>query len=114
MHGQRERLCVVGGGMHGLGVHGMGSMCGGGACMAGEHVWWGGGMRGRGTCVVGACVAGGGVRGRRDDHFSGRYASYWNAFLFCNIFANHKILLGKYPKHDDNRKRRWTGSSSNY
>ena len=31
----------------------------------------------------GACVAGGGgVRGRRDGHCSGRYASYWNAFLF--------------------------------
>ena len=25
---------------------------------------------------------GGGVRGRRDGHCSGRYASYWNAFLF--------------------------------
>ena len=23
-----------------------------------------------------------------DDHFSGRYASYWNAFLFRNIFLN--------------------------
>ena len=30
----------------------------------------------------GACMAGGGgVHGRRDGHCSGRYASYWNAFL---------------------------------
>ena len=28
-----------------------------------------------------ACMAGGGVHGRRDGHCSGRYASYWNAFL---------------------------------
>ena len=54
-----------------------------GACMAGGHAWWG-------VCMVGACVAGGvhvmhappgryygyGIRS-----MSGRYASYWNAFL---------------------------------
>ena len=27
-------------------------------------------------------AGGGGVRGRREGHCSGRYASYWNAFLF--------------------------------
>ena len=75
---------------------------GGGACMVGGHVWqgvrcgWqgvhgGGGIRGRGTCggghvwqgvcMAGGCVAKGGMRGRRDGHCSGRYASYWNAFL---------------------------------
>ena len=43
------------------------------------------------VCVVGSmhggrgvwqrtCVAGG-VHGRGDDHYSGRYASYWNAFM---------------------------------
>ena len=56
-------VCMAGG-MHG-GVQG--------ACMAGGR-------------VVGACMAGGvhgrGMRGRRDGHCSGRYASYWNAFLF--------------------------------
>ena len=42
-----------------------------GACMAG------------GVCGKGVCVAkgGGGHVCRRNDHWSGRYASYWNAFL---------------------------------
>ena len=49
------------------GVHGRGACVAGGACMAGGHAchaWWGEG----------------GVRGIRS--MSGRYASYWNAFLF--------------------------------
>ena len=50
-----------------------GNMCGQGACMAG-------GVHGRGMCVMG--VGGGGMRGRRDGHCSGWYASYWNVFLF--------------------------------
>ena len=62
------------GGMHGRGMHG------------GGHAWqWGmcggGGIHGRGHAWQGACMVGG-VHGRRDGHFSGRYASYWNAFLF--------------------------------
>ena len=28
-----------------------------------------------------------GVRGRRDGHYRGRYASYWNAFLFLIILS---------------------------
>ena len=44
----------------------------GGACVAK------GGMRGKG----------GGVRGRRDGHCSGRYASYWNAFFFFILNAS--------------------------
>ena len=67
MHG-RGGLCVVEGGM----------CCKGGACMAkgacmargmhdkGGHAWQGEGV----------------MCGRRDSHCSGRYASYWNAFLF--------------------------------
>ena len=56
-------------------------------------------MHGRGACVVGACMAGG-VHGRGhawhacplDRYYetrsmSGRYASYWNAFLFL-LFLN--------------------------
>ena len=57
--------------MAGVSVHGRG------------HVWQGvcmaGGMHGRGVCM----------RGRRDGHCSGRYASYWNAFLF-NVFPLYK------------------------
>ena len=47
------------------GMYGWGGMCGGG------HVWHRG-------------MHGGGVHGRRDSHCSRRYASYWNAFLFCS------------------------------
>ena len=43
----------------------------------GVHVR-GGGMHGREACMA---VGGEGVRDRRDGHCSGRYASYWNAFL---------------------------------
>ena len=79
-----------------------GACMAGGACVAEGHAW-------QGVCMVGACMPGGhawqgvcmargcawwghmwqeafmvwGVWcGRRDGHRSGRYASYWNAFLF--------------------------------
>ena len=39
-------------------------VCGGGACVAGGHAWWG-------ACVVGACVVGG-VHGRGGVHGGGR------------------------------------------
>ena len=41
----------------------------------GEGRAWRRGMHGKGVC------GGGGMRGRRDGHCSGRYASYWNAFF---------------------------------
>ena len=66
-------------------------MCGRGACMAGGHVWQGG-VHGRGACMVGGmhgrgCAWQGGhacpPRGYDEIRsMSGRYASYWNAFLF--------------------------------
>ena len=64
-----------------------------GACLAGGHTWQGG-LHGSGrACMAGGtCMArrgharqGGGVRGRRDGHCSGRYASYWKAFLFTCV-----------------------------
>ena len=55
-------------------VHGWGCSWQRGACVAG-------GMHGGG----GAWRGGGRVRGRRDDHCIGRYASYWNA-LFSSFF----------------------------
>ena len=79
--------CVValGGGMHGCSGGGHAWLLPGGACMVapGGHVWllWGGcvwlllgGMRG---------CSGGVVRGFFNEirSMSGRYASYWNAFL---------------------------------
>ena len=44
-------------------------------CGKGGHVWQ------RGACVAGGCAWQGCMRGRRDSHCSGRYTSYWNAFL---------------------------------
>ena len=49
------------------------------------RAWGGGGAGGMGDVHgKGACMGGGGVggcvRGRRDGHCNGRYASYWNAF----------------------------------
>ena len=69
-----QGACVVGG-MH------SGGCAWQGACMAGGHVWQGeGDMHGRGACMAG------GVRGRYYEirSMSGRYALYWNAFLFYN------------------------------
>ena len=48
---------------------------------SGGHVWQGG-------CVAGG-MHGGGVRGRRDGHCSGQYASYLDAFLLSKLFENH-------------------------
>ena len=104
-------ICGCGGGHV---VAGEGGMCGCGGCawlgacvVAGEHAggmcgYWGacvvvGGVRGgRGECVVAGGVAWlwGGMRGcwggcvGYDEilSMSGRYASYWNAFLFQNWF----------------------------
>ena len=61
-----QEFCPQGGGAW------QGSMCGKGGMCGRGHAWRGGGW---------SCVArGGGVRGIRS--MSGRYASYWNAFLF--------------------------------
>ena len=56
-----------------------GGMRGGGACMA----WWGHALHGGGHAW-----RGGGMCGRRDGHCSGRYALYWNAFLFDKLPQN--------------------------
>ena len=92
-------VCMVGeGAVHGWGVCMWGVVCGRGCawqgvCMAGGVCAVGGGggrgMYGGGMCGKGCMVGevGGGVRGRRDGHCSGRYASYWNAFLLVFIFT---------------------------
>ena len=90
-------VCVAGGSVHGRG-HAWWwwwGACMAGGCMAGGHV--AGGMHGRGACMVGGhvwqgvCMAGrhawwGGMRGRYYEirSMSGRYASYWDAFLFVD------------------------------
>ena len=80
------------GGMHGCqgGVHGcwgacvvVGGVCGcRGACMVARgHVWL------QGACMVagGACIGYDEIQS-----MSGRYASYWNAFLFIMLTTYHK------------------------
>ena len=74
----------------GLGACVAGSMCGRGGGgdewqgdMHGMGCVWQGGMHGRGHVWWGHAWLGG-MCGRRDGHCSGRYASYWNAFLWCH------------------------------
>ena len=65
-----------------------------GACVAGEggmHGWLGRGacMAGEGACMAGGTCMVGGVRryyGYGIRSMSGRYPSYWNAFLFKTSF----------------------------
>ena len=76
--------------MHGKGMHGRGACVAWGACMAGRACV-AGGVRGREACISGgACSTGGGGmhatachtgRNYEIQSMSGRYASYWNAFL---------------------------------
>ena len=82
----------------------------GGACMvaAGGYMVGRGGVLG---CSWGVCMVAvwggmrgcsqGGVRGIRRDtdirSMSGRYASYWNAFLFTNLFVIFAVIF-KFAK----------------
>ena len=74
------------GGVYGRGMHGRGHAWPGGhvwlgACVARGHAWhveWG--------------AYGGGIHGRRDDHCSRQYASYWNAFLLKFISTLEMVL----------------------
>ena len=114
MHGSSGGACVVAleGGVHGCfrghawllpgGMHG----CWGGmhGCSQGGHVWlvhggvctcsWGACMVARGACIA---APRGGMRGIRRNteirSMSGRYASYWNAFLFDKIFAKNCLKM---------------------
>ena len=72
----------------GEGMHGRG------ACVVG-------GMHGRGHVWQGACMAGGvhggeGMRGRYYEirSMSGRYTSYWNAFLYFYYFKHPQVIPG--------------------
>ena len=77
-HARMWGLCVVVGGMHGcMGVWLRGTCMLQGACVVA------GGMHG---CWQGACVGHDEIRS-----MSGRYASYWNAFLL--IFILHASLI---------------------
>ena len=114
--------CVValGGGMHGC-SRGACMVAPGGVCVVaprgggmrgcsqgrghawllqeGGHAWLLlGGMCGCSRGGVNGCL--GGVHGFSDEiwSMSGRYASYWNAFLFLNFFHFTKCLKKKFDK----------------
>ena len=75
----------------------------GGVCSRGGRVWRGdmceaGDVHGTGVCMAGACVAEGGMFRRAPPRryyeirsMSGRYASYWNAFLFTFTFRTRRV-----------------------
>ena len=69
----------------------------GGCMVAGGHAWFLGAVHGcRGVCMVvgrGACVVAGQVCVGYDEirSMSRRYASYWNAFLSCDVFLSVSI-----------------------
>ena len=70
-----------------------------GACMAWRCAWQGGmhdkgGVHGRGACVVG------GMHGRYYEirSMSGRYASYWNAFLLIIFLHNAAAFTVNYSR----------------
>ena len=75
----RGGACVVAPG--GVGVHGCSGGGGMRGCSRGAWLLWGACMVARGACV--AAPGGGGLHGFFDEirSMSGRYASYWNAFL---------------------------------
>ena len=54
-----------------------------------------GGMHGKEVFVVGGGHVSqrGGMRGRRDSHCSGQYASYWNAFLYLINWGWNPLLV---------------------
>ena len=76
-------------------MHGKGQVCVAKLDMHDRgHAWQGacvaGGMYGKwGHASQGMCVVVWSMHGRRDGHCSGRYASYWNAFLFILICLLH-------------------------
>ena len=106
MHGREgvcEGACMVGGHVW------WGSMCGGGAyvaggacmvgcvegacmvaCVMGGHVWWGGMHRGR-SCMVGGMHGRGGMRGRKmpiaagSMHATGMHSCYNDSFSFIDF-----------------------------
>ena len=81
MHGRGHAWQAGGHAWWGACVEGGTYMAGWGACVEGGHAWQAGDVHG------GIMHGVGGVCGRKNGNCSGRYASYWNAFLL-NIFSN--------------------------
>ena len=96
-HAWSPGACMVVGGMHG---------CWGACMVAGGHVWLPGGMHGcQGVCMVaggvhgcwgvGVCMVGRGACVGYDEirSMSGRYASYWNAFLLYVVLVQFEPFM---------------------
>ena len=83
------------GGMHGC--QGVCMVAGRVCVVAGEHVWLPGGMCGCWGCVVGMYVVARGACMGYDEirSMSGRYTSYWNAFLYRLGTVNLKSFISK-------------------
>ena len=98
-HAWLPGACVVpGGGMHGSR----------GCAWLWGHAWLPGGMHGSGGC--GACVVAGCVGYDEIRSMSGRYASYWNAFLF-NLYLMPKVQSIKTPMWLNNCVHRFKSQS---
>ena len=55
------------------------------------------GVSGRGVLAPGRSGPGGVPGGDPPDGYCcGRYASYWNAFLFCNFFAENRLKMKEF------------------
>ena len=111
-HSVHRGACVVAAG--GCMVAGGGCVVAGGVCMVaaeGGHAWLL-----RGVCLVAqgghvwllrggvhCCSWGGGMRGIQRDteirSMSGRYASYWNAFLWQYKFSHHARMATRNSKN---------------
>ena len=114
-----EGACMAEGGKHGRGACMAAGMCMAGVCMAeggmhgrGGHVWQGACMAGGGHSWQEMCMAGGHAwhicpppRYYEIRSMSGRYASYWNAYLFyivSFVSFSHRCIVyitSKTVKH---------------
>ena len=93
---------VHGGGMHGGGVHG-GGMHGGGVHGRGVH---GGGCAWQGVvCDMHASPGRYYCYGIRS--MSGRYASYWNAFLLMEIVQHARAFINKNINLNQHKEFHW-------
>ena len=102
-HAWLRGMCVVMGGMHGCGecawLWGVCMVVGGMHGCGGGHVWLQGSAWLWGVCMVvggvhgcgGACVGYDEIRS-----MSGRYASYWNAFLLLFNMSSKEIKSQNY------------------
>ena len=90
-------MSAPGGGVCSWGCLLLGGVCSGGMSAPGVSTLGGGSVCSRGVsapqevCFQWGCL----VETPRDDYCCGRYASYWNAFLFCKYFTENRMSLDR-------------------